>query len=105
MPGSPPTNTSDPSTIPPPSIRSSSALFSDMRASPPVSTEERGCGLDAGPTEFTLVAPTGFFPVATVSSTMVFHSPHAGHRPIHFGLSFPHEVQNHAVFIFVAISL
>jgi len=29
---------------------------------------------------------------------MVFHSPQAGQRPSHLGLSFPHEVQNHTVF-------
>ena len=32
--------------------------------------------------------------------TMVFHSPQAGHRPIHFELSFPHDLQNHTVFVF-----
>jgi hypothetical protein len=40
-----------------------------------------------------------FFPVATVSSTIVFHSPQAGQRPIHFGLSLPHALQNHTVFV------
>jgi hypothetical protein len=30
----------------------------------------------------------------------VFHSPQAGHLPIHFGLSFPHSLQNHTVFVF-----
>ena len=45
-------------------------------------------------------APEDFFPVATVSSTIVFHSPQAGQRPIHLGASFPHEVQNQDVFIF-----
>ena len=44
-------------------------------------------------------------PVATVSSTIVFHSPQAGHFPIHLGLSFPQEVQNQAVFILFAIVL
>jgi hypothetical protein len=33
---------------------------------------------------------------------MVFHSPHAGHLPIHFGLSFPHALQNHTLFVFAA---
>ena len=47
-----------------------------------------------------------FLPVATVSSTIVFHSPHAGHLPIHFGLSFPHSLQNHTLLVFtVAISV
>jgi hypothetical protein len=40
-----------------------------------------------------------FFPVATVSSTIVFHSPQAGQRPIHLGLSLPHALQNHTVFV------
>lgn len=35
----------------------------------------------------------------------MFHSPHAGHLPIHLGLSFPHSLQNHTLFVFtVAIS-
>ena len=37
----------------------------------------------------------------TFSSTMVFHSPHAGHLPVHFGESAPQEVQNHIVLVFV----
>ena len=34
----------------------------------------------------------------TGASTIVFHSLHAGHWPIHFGLSFPQFVQYHNVF-------
>ena len=30
---------------------------------------------------------------------MVFHSPHAGQRPIHLGLSLPQALQNHEVFL------
>lgn len=37
------------------------------------------------------------------SSTIVFHSPHAGQRPIHLGLSFPQDVQYQTVFAFVII--
>jgi hypothetical protein len=33
---------------------------------------------------------------------MLFHSPHAGQRPIHFGLSFPHALQNHTILVFAA---
>ena len=51
------------------------------------------------------VAEEERLPVATVSSTIVFHSPQAGHFPIHLGLSFPQEVQNQAVFILFAIVL
>lgn len=32
------------------------------------------------------------------SSTMVFHSPHAGHFPSHFGDSAPQLLQNHTDF-------
>ena len=32
------------------------------------------------------------------ASTMVFHSPHAGQRPIHLGLSLPQFVQYHKDF-------
>ena len=39
------------------------------------------------------------------ASTIVFHSPQAGHLPIHLGLSAPQELQNHEVFALVAISL
>ena len=49
------------------------------------------------------VAEEERLPVATVSSTIVFHSPQAGHLPIPLGLSFPQEVQNQAVFILFAI--
>jgi hypothetical protein len=56
-------------------------------------------GLWAAPGTVT-VTEEAFFPVATVSSTIVFHSPQAGHLPIHFGLSFPHSLQNHTLFTF-----
>jgi hypothetical protein len=38
-------------------------------------------------------------PVTTVDSAMVFHCPHEGHRPSHFGLSYPQFLQNHVVFV------
>lgn len=37
----------------------------------------------------------------TFSSTKVFHSPQAGHLPIHLGDSYPHELQKYTDFIFV----
>jgi hypothetical protein len=40
--------------------------------------------------------PELFF--STGASTMVFHSPHAGQRPIHLGLSLPQFVQYHKDF-------
>ena len=38
--------------------------------------------------------------VTMVFSTMVFHEPQAGQRPIHFGYSFPQFVQKNTVFSF-----
>lgn len=98
MPGSPPISTNEPSTRPPPNIRSTSSLFRDMRFSTDESISDSGIGLRPAPG--TLSAAAGFLPVATVSSTIVFHSPHAGHLPIHLGLSLPQDLQNHTVFVF-----
>lgn len=40
-----------------------------------------------------------FLPEGTRSSTIVFHSPQAGHLPAHLGDSAPQLLQNHAVFV------
>ena len=105
MPGSPPISTREPSTRPPPRILSTSPLLSDILFSTDESMSDNGMGLWPEPGTDTAAAAGPFFPVATVSSTIVFHSPHAGHLPIHFGLSFPHALQNHTVFVFtVAIT-
>ncbi len=98
IPGSPPISTSEPSTRPPPRMRSTSLLFSDMRFSTDELISASGIGLCPEPGTV-ISAPALFFPVATVSSTIVFHSPHAGQRPIHLGLSFPHSLQNHTLLV------
>jgi hypothetical protein len=86
-------------------MRSISALFSEIRFSTEESICESGTGLSAAPGTETAAVEV-FFPTATVSSTIVFHSPHAGHLPIHLELSLPHDLQNHTVFVFtVAIRL
>jgi hypothetical protein len=75
-----------------------------MRFSTDESISESGIGLCPEPGTDTPAAEA-FFPVATVSSTIVFHSPQAGHLPIHLEDSFPHALQNHTVFVFtVAIA-
>ncbi|MBO7103182.1 MAG: AAA family ATPase, partial [Bacteroidaceae bacterium] len=51
-----------------------------------------------------LAADTAFF-VPSFTSTNVFHSPQAGHLPIHFGVSYPHEEQTYAVFSFAIVLL
>ena len=75
-----------------------------MRLSSAESICERGIGFCPDPGTF-ICWDGDFFPVATVSSTIVFHSPHAGQRPIHLGLSLPHALQNHTVFVFAVAIL
>ena len=62
---------------------------------------DRGSGLRPLDTQLCF----SFFPVATLSSTIVFQAPQAGHLPIHLGLSFPHSVQNHFVFVFAPVAI
>ena len=101
MPGSPPTRTREPGTIPPPRSLSTSGRPSERRGSLLRSISLRRMGLRPSedfadrPLE-PLPPPAGFF--STGASTMVFHSPHAGQRPIHLGLSLPQLVQYHKVF-------
>ena len=105
MPGSPPISTSEPFTMPPPRSLSTSVNPSDNLFSADESMSFRCSGLlpEAGAEDEMLLFLDGF-PVTTVCSAIVFHSPQAGQRPIHLGLSFPQLVQNHIVFSFVPIS-
>ena len=70
MPGSPPTRTREPGTIPPPSTRSSSCIWVVTLSSSFVSIEERQTGPPAALLSCAFAAL--FF--STVSSTKVFHS-------------------------------
>src|SRR5436190_10963140 len=91
MPGSPPTNTTDPGTIPPPSTKSNSRRPVCHRSNPTVPTADRRTGgLPDGTTCF-LSARGPVRP--TTSSTSVFHAPHASQRPPHLGCSAPQSVQ------------
>ena len=103
MPGSPAMSTRDPFTIPPPRSLSISELCRVVRLSSVESISLRDRGRDEVPTEFSSCLREAWAPVTTFSSTIVFHSPHAGQRPIHFGLSFPHDEQNQTDFVFRAI--
>jgi hypothetical protein len=68
-----------------------------------VDTSFRGIGFRPAPGTDT-DADKGRFPVTTSFSTIVFHSPQAGHLPIHLEYSLPQFEQNQTVFAFVAIS-
>ncbi len=88
IPGSPPTSTTEAGTKPPPSTRSNSAI--------PAWARGGGSALPCRPTKATrrpapvLAAPGR---ASTVSSTSVFHSPHASHLPTHFGYTAPQDWQ------------
>src|SRR5207245_10793967 len=92
MPGSPPTNTTDPGTIPPPKTKSNSRRPVCHRRTPAPSprADRRTGGLPDGTTCF-LSARLPVRP--TASSTSVFHAPHASQRPPHLGCSAPQSVQ------------
>src|SRR6266566_4457051 len=88
MPGSPPTRTTDPGTIPPPRTKSNSARPVCQRATASLFRSVRRIGglavgrlLTAEP----LNRPTG-------SSINEFQAPHESHLPPHLGWSAPHSV-------------
>ena len=101
MPGSPPISTSDPFTMPPPSKRSTSGLPRDRRSSCVVDTSLRGIGRREAPG--TLKGAALELPLTTSFSTMPFHSPQAGHRPIHLEYSLPQWEQNHTDLVFFTV--
>src|SRR5881296_3170352 len=91
MPGSPPTSTTDPGTIPPPSTKSNSGRPVRQRCNaPPPTSDSRTGGLSDETVCFLSDRPTAR---PRGSSTSVFHAPHASQRPPHFGCSAPQSVQ------------
>jgi hypothetical protein len=92
MPGSPPISTKLPGTIPPPNTRLNSLSGVSKRLSSSNTTSATKTGLFALCVDVELVAfQSGMEPLAfsVISSTKVFHSPHDGHLPSHFGVSKP----------------
>src|SRR5258706_11462 len=90
IPGSPPTRTTDPGTMPPPNTKSNSFNPVGQRASAPLPTADRRTGGRADAADDLPARPPAR---PTASSTRVFHVPHASQRPAHFGCSAPHSVQ------------
>src|SRR6266576_5577289 len=90
MPGSPPTSTTDPGTMPPPNTKSNSLRPVGQRALTPVPTADRRTGGRADAADDLPARPPAR---PDASSTRVFHVPHASQRPAHFGCSAPHSVQ------------
>ena len=87
IPGSPPTRTREPRTIPPPSTRSSSFIEVLVLSSSFAVIAESGTGF-ASVAGLSLPEVLSDFR-STSSSTKVFHSLHPGHCPIHFADSYP----------------
>src|SRR5207237_10207318 len=89
IPGSPPTRTTEPGTIPPPRTKSNSARPVFQRATASLFRSVRRIGgLAVG-------KPLTAEPLnrPTASSTSAFHAPQASHLPPHLGWSAPHSVQ------------
>src|SRR5256712_3342009 len=95
MPGSPPSSTTPPATNPPPSTRSNSSRPEAIRRLSFVSTAESDVTTDLGPATLSKRVPAD----AASDSTSVFHAPHCGHCPCHFGLWPPHSVHWKTVFV------
>jgi hypothetical protein len=105
IPGSPPTSISDPGTNPPPRTLSSSPFCVDLRFP---SSFFISCTFTGTPLLFAS-SPLPHFPApplpcftatCTTSSTYVFHSPQAGHLPIHLGDWDPQDWQKKIDFDF-----
>jgi hypothetical protein len=90
IPGEPPRRTSDPGTRPPPRTRSSSPIAVRRRGARSALTSRSGTGRTAGPRLRAARAPP---PLGARSSASVFHSPHDGHWPCHFGVCAPQAEQ------------
>src|SRR5690606_4857902 len=92
MPGSPPISTTDPSTRPPPSTRSSSPEAVEKRGTSSTLTSARVLICTCSPAQ--PARPLGVAALASSRvSTRVFQAPHSPHCPAHFGKVAPHSVQ------------
>src|SRR3954470_19367543 len=105
IPGSPPTRTTEPGTIPPPSTKSNSpSPVVHLRRSVP-STSRRRTGRASAAARFTGAPAEAERLGADGSSTSVFHSRQAGHWPCQRGVSLPHSRQKKAVLVFATPSV
>src|SRR5438309_2797862 len=91
MPGSPPTRTTEPGTIPPPRTKSNSGNPVRQRSAAPTPMSDRRTGGRADGSGGPLTARPPDRPIG--SSLSVFHAPQASQRPAHLGCSAPHSAQ------------
>src|SRR5688500_2988418 len=97
MPGSPPTSTMLPGTMPPPSAKSNSARPDFQRGDSDPTTSPNRRVVATGVLSRALPRVADGDAAFTISSTSVFHSPHVSHLPAHLAYSAPHSVQRYAV--------
>ena len=94
MPGSPPMSTSDPGTMPPPSTRSNSPMPEWTRSCSLSSISSRVFAGAAGvSTVLFRAGPAAGAGAAGACSSILFHAPQDGQRPIHLADSYPQSVQ------------
>ena len=104
IPGSPPTSTSEPRTIPPPKTRSSSPIPVRILSSCVASISDNFFGDEFSCAAEEPVAERPREVAATVwiiSSTIVFHALQPGHFPSHLIDSVPHSAQTNTDFVFI----
>ena len=102
MPGSPPSSTSEPETIPPPSTVSNSEMPEGVLSYLSNLTLVRRCARGAEYSPPRAFAAAGFSSF-TASSAMVLNFPQAGHLPSHLGLVAPHSAHTNIVPFFAII--
>ena len=96
IPGSPPTNTREPTTIPPPNTRSNSSILVLIRSS---SMESTSCNVFGTSATIRILVPV-LVVFATGSSTNASQVLQPGHCPSHLPDSNPHSLQKKTVFFF-----
>ena len=104
MPGSPPTSTSEPGTMPPPSTRSSSSMPLENRSVADETTSDRRTGPVAvpppAPSPLFAPRPRRLGAAATTSSTNESQAPQSGQWPSHLASRRPHSPQVKTVCVF-----
>src|ERR1700759_4306369 len=99
IPGSPPINTSEPATIPPPKTRLNSLSGVSSRCSSSNVISDTGTGLLARlvVVDVAFQLGTAVLAFSMISSANVFHCWHEGHFPNHLGDSKPQLWQKYAI--------
>src|SRR5471032_2770356 len=93
IPWSPPISTTEPSTSPPPNMRSSSVELVENRGISSTLTSARVLICACWPVQPARPLGAAAAPLSSTVSTRVFQAPHSPHWPAHLGKVAPHSVQ------------